>query len=255
MKETAVRRVVVTGASSGIGRATAILLGQEGARVGLLARDKVRLGQTASAVRESGSDALPLSIDLTSGHQVEEAFASIRAAWGGVDVLCNVAGAIGRPVGVAALSETDWDRLIGVNLKATFLCCRAVWNDMAAHGGGVIINTASVLATRGLAGMSAYCAAKAGVLNLTRALAQEGAPIGIRVNCVSPGFIDTPMNKVLASWMPDAAAWRQSVLEQIPLGRAGTPQEVGEAIAFLASERASFVTGIEVRADGGSSAG
>jgi NAD(P)-dependent dehydrogenase (short-subunit alcohol dehydrogenase family) len=252
---TATRRAVVTGASSGIGRATAVLLGREGARVALLGRDRSRLADAGEAVAAAGGEPLPVHLELTSAASVDRAFGLVGDLWGGVDVLCNVAGVIDPPVGVAELSEAAWDRLLGVNLKGTFLCCRAVWSGMAARGAGAIVNTASVLSTLGSSGMSAYCAAKAGVVNLTRALAVEGAPVGIRVNCVSPGFIETPMNQRLGAGMADAAAWRLGVLERIPLGRAGSAEEVAELIVLLAGERASFVTGVELRVDGGVTSG
>lgn len=152
------------------------------------------------------------------------------------------------------MEEAEWDQVFAVNTKSIYYTVRAVWPVMAGQGGGVMVNTASVVAFRGTAGLAAYSASKAAIVMLTKSLALEGAPLGIRVNCVCPGFIDTPMNKWLGALQPDQEAWLKDMLERIPLHRAGSAEEIARASLFLASADSAYMTGQTVILDGGVSA-
>ncbi len=246
------KRVLVTGSSRGIGRATAGEFAARGARVAVNGRtaDSTRDG----VARLGGGErfhAAPGDVSTAAGCR-----AAVRAAaeaLGGLDILVNSAG-----VGVAAaFAETDealWDATVDINLKGTFFCCQAALPHLRAAG-GAIVNIASDAGLMGETGLSAYCASKGGVVNLTRALALELAP-GVRVNCVCPGYVDTDMvRRDGIDKADDPAARERALADYAPLKRIALPAEVARAIAYLASDDAAFVTGAALPLDGGSTSG
>ena len=245
------RVAIVTGASSGIGQATAKLFAQEGAKVVIAARTSERLGRVAGQISQLGGDCLALPTDISQPHQVEQLVQRTVDRFGRIDILLNNAGALPAPGPLVDMEEAEWDKVFSVNTKGVYWTVRCVWPLMEKQGNGVIINTASVIAFKGVAGMAAYCGSKAAVVMLTRALALEGAPLGIRVNCVCPGFIDTPMNDWLGSLQPDREMWLNDMHTQIPLERSGTSREIAQANLFLASDDSSYMTGQTMTLDGG----
>ena len=241
---------IVTGAASGIGFATALRLARAGYVLGLIDMDPGGLERARAAVCEAGRTPLTALLDLRELGAFEQALETFLQEQPSVDLLANVAG-----VGVAAsaieTSDEDWDRIIAVNLSAVFRTCRAVLPYMLAVGAGVIINVSSVAGLVGVGRRAAYCASKAGVIGLTRALAADHAKDGIRVNAVCPGTVATEwIDKILAN-AEDPVATRQKMAERQLDGRMGTPEEVAAAIAFLASTDGRFFNGAAVVMDGG----
>ena len=241
------RTALVTGAGSGIGRATALTLARSGARVVAADISGTAAESTASAVRELGAAALTLPVDVTQPAEVEAAVERTVAECGGLHIAVNCAGVGGPATPVADYSVDEWRRVLAVNLDGTFHAMRAELQAMRSSGvGGAIVNVASVFAAAGAPLAPAYTAAKHGVIGLTRAAAQAHAADGIRVNVVGPGFVDTPMLRART----DEGA-RAALAARHPLGRLATPEEVAELIVWLASDAASFVTGSFHPVDGG----
>lgn len=238
------KRALVTGASSGLGAATTRLFAAEGARVALLARNQAALEELAG---ELGPDALVVPADVADDAQVAGAVAQVHGAFGGLDVVVNSAG-IDGPVPLKELDPPTWRRLIDVNLSGTFYVCREAALRMRGAG-GVIVNIGSELSFIGMGLYVHYCASKAGVIGLTRALAAELAP-EIRVNALCPGPINTPMMDAELEWFPDPAAAREGAVERVPLKRFATADEVAEAVLFLVAG-APYATGAAVSLDGG----
>lgn len=239
------RRVVVTGGSRGLGEAVARTFAEQGARVGVLARD---LERAQAAARSIGDRARAWQVDVSSESSVRETFAAVHAEWGGVDVLVNNAG-VTRDNLLMRLSAEDWDQVLGVNLKGTFLCSKAVLRTMLKQRAGRIINITSVVGLTGNAGQSNYSASKAGVVGFTRSLAREVATRAITVNAIAPGMFDTDMTRALNE------DTRKRILGGIPMGRFGDPQEIAHACLFLASDSAAYITGEVLRVDGGMAMG
>jgi meso-butanediol dehydrogenase/(S,S)-butanediol dehydrogenase/diacetyl reductase len=243
-------RVLVTGGASGIGRATADLLGARGDAVGLLDRDGDQLGAEFASLRAAGVDAASAIADVRDSVAVTQAVSAVADSLGGLDGLVNAAG-IGGYTGDVTETEIDaWERVISINLTGLFNVCRAVVPVLQHAGRGSIVNVSSQFGLVGCLSSPAYCAAKAGVVGLTKAMAVDHADQAIRVNCVCPGPVDTPM---LHGGVPSkyAAAEDERVRRRMPLARHAQAAEIAATIAFLLSDDASYLTGSIVSADGG----
>ena len=238
------RVAVVTGASQGIGRATAQVLARHGARVALAARNAEKLSELENEIRATGGDALAVQLDVANHEQIKAAFAKVLAHFGRIDILVNNAG-IARDQLSMRMKRADWDVVLQTNLTGAFLCAQQVLPGMLRQRSGRIINITSVVAQAGNPGQANYIASKAGLIGLTKALAMEVASRGITVNAVAPGFIVTPMTDPL----PDKH--RQALIDRIPLGRMGSDREVAVSICFLASDEAAYITGHVLDVNGG----
>jgi 3-oxoacyl-[acyl-carrier protein] reductase len=234
---------LVTGASRGIGRAIALALAREGMRVvgtATTPEGAARIGEALA----SHAGCRGVALDVTDAGAPDAAIDDIVKAEGGLHVLVNNAG-ITRDTLSMRMRDDDWDAVIDTNLRAVFRLCRAVVRPMMKQRYGRIVNITSVVGASGNAGQANYAAAKAGVAGMTRSLARELGSRGITVNCVAPGFIDTDMTQGL----PEAQ--KAALLQQIPLGRLGTPEEIADVVAFVASRRAGYLTGTELHVNGG----
>jgi NAD(P)-dependent dehydrogenase (short-subunit alcohol dehydrogenase family) len=242
------RRVLVTGGNSGLGAAIASAFAGEGARVAINYVSHPQAAESlVTGIIASGGTAMALEADIADAAAVETMFEKLDSAWGGIDVLVNNAGVDGQ----AALGwESDpahWGKVIDINLKGAYLCARQALKRMVPRKSGVIINTSSVHEVIAWTGYSAYTASKAGLSMLAKTLAQEAAPHGVRVLCIAPGAIKTPINA--AVWQ-DKAGYRD-LLSKIPLGRVGAPEDVARMAVVLASDIASYMTATTVFIDGG----
>lgn len=244
------RTVVVTGAASGIGEATAAAFAREGASVVVVDRDRERAAQVAARLTSQGGRALPVACDVTLAEDCDAAVAD-AVRWGGkLDVLVNNAG-IGHSGGVLDTDECTWDRVMDVNVKGVFLMSRAALPAMQATGSGCIVNTASIAGIRGLPERAVYTASKFAVVGLTKAMALDHVKQGIRVNCVCPGTTETPWIAERLAEAVDPAVTRAALVARQPMGRLGLPVEIAAAILFLASDESSFTTGTALLVDGG----
>jgi 3-oxoacyl-[acyl-carrier protein] reductase len=236
---------IVTGAGRGIGLGIALAFVREGARVALCDIDGSLLKDAVTKIEAIGGDAAAFQMDVTNRRQIQDVVAEICARWGQIDILVNNAG-IYEVLPFQEITEEQWDRLLAVNLKGAFLCCQAVIPSMIRQGGGRIINMASSAGKAGgnLAGAH-YSVSKAGVICLAKQLARELGCHNITVNAVAPGRIDTPMIQIASR------EENEKFRLQTPLGRLGTPADVANAVVFLASDEASFITGEIVDVNGG----
>lgn len=242
MKQT----VLVTGSSRGIGRAIAERFARAGHRVALHCLTRRAETEALCAVLAAeGCSVMAAQGDVADEAAVARLFAAVRERFGPVDVLVNNAGVALPQQLLTDCSTADWDRLFAVNVRGAFLCCRAALPDMVRRQRGSIVNISSVWGVVGGSCETPYSASKAALIGLTRALAKEVAPSGVRVNCVAPGYIETEMNAALSE--ADRAAIRQ----ETPLGVPGAPEDVAAAVAFLALEESRFITGQVLRCDGG----
>jgi len=239
------KTAIVTGASRGLGRAIALAFAREGADVlvNYTSRGE-QAGEVAAAIESLGRKAILQRADVSDAAQVRAMVTAALTRFGRVDILVNNAG-ITMPKGVLETSEADWERVMAINLKGVFLCCQAVAETMMAQGGGRIINIASTAGQAGILSGPAYCAAKAGVLGLTKCLAHAFAPHNVQVNAISPAMIDTE----ILYWRTPAQ-WKET-LESIPLKKLGSPDDLAAAAVFLASSGGNFVTGATIDVNGG----
>ena len=229
------RNAIVTGSARGIGRAIAERLAEEGAQVAVVDVDGDAARATANDI---GVQAVALCADVADAAQVHGAVESLLITWGGcIDILVNNAGIVGSDTPVAELAESDWDRVLDINLKGTFLCSRAVIPAMVTRKRGAIVSLSSISAKEGNANMAPYSVSKAGIMCFTKVLAKELMADGIRVNCVAPALIDSPL---LEGMDPERVDF---LISKIPMGRLGRMEEVAALVFFLASDEASFTTG------------
>ena len=242
------RVAIITGAASGIGLAAARRFVAEGARV--VVADVQDAGHEVGEMTKQGGEALFVQVDVSSEAQVASLVQRTVAAYGRLDVLVNCAG-VELAKKITDTSEAEWDRLMSVNLKGVFLCSKAAIPVMWRNGGGVIVNVASELGVVGGSEIAAYCASKGGVVQLTKAMAVDHAADGIRVNCVCPGPVSTPLLEAIIRASSDPEAERRHIADKTLLKRLGRPEEIANVILFLASEESSYLTGSVVVADGG----
>ena len=246
------RRVVLTGAAANIGAAAAELLASEGASI-VIGDIDIRAQQTAERIRAAGGRAWFVETDVSNAAAMQNLFDTAAEHLGGIDVIINNAG-IQRSAPVTELAEADWDLHMAVNAKSCFLAAKYGVPHLRASGSApAIVNMASVGGFKAPAGLTAYSASKGAIIAFTRTLASELGPEGIRVNCVAPGWVDTPFNDPIVSHMGGRAAQDAAVRAGVPLQRQGRPDEIAEALLFLASEASSFVTGTALVIDGGAS--
>src|SRR6267378_709050 len=238
------RVAFVTGASRGIGKACALALADSGARVALAARQKDKLEEVAAEIRSRSRDAYVVELDLASDDSIKNAFAITAKDFGRIDILVNNAG-ITRDRLALRMKKDDWSAVLETNLTGAFRAIQQVLQGMMRERWGRIVNITSVVGQAGNAGQANYAASKAGLIGLTKSLAQEVASRNITVNAVAPGFIDTDMTQALA------AELKERITAVIPLGRLGTAEEVAGAVRFLASDEAAYITGHVLSVNGG----
>ena len=241
---------LVTGAGSGIGQAIALLFAAEGARVGVADFSEAGGTATVERIRQAGGEGEFYQLDVSKSADVKRTVDSVLQRWGRLDILCNNAG-IGVAATVVDTAEEDWDRTIAVDLKGVFLGCKYAIPPMIERGGGVIVNTASVAGQVGVLNRAAYCAAKAGVVGLTKSVAVDYVTQHIRVNAVCPGTVDSPWIQRILSAQADPVGERQRMVERQPMGRMGQPEEIARAALYLACDDSAFVTGTALIIDGG----
>jgi NAD(P)-dependent dehydrogenase (short-subunit alcohol dehydrogenase family) len=247
------KTAMITGAGSGIGRATALLFAREGANVVAVTLEASDLDPLRRDAHPLPGSLLPVQADITREQDVRRSVAEALSRFGGVDILVNNA-AIVIHGDVTETSDEQWNSLLDVNLKGAFLCCRHAIPHMRRRGGGAIVNVSSINGIRGNNRLVAYSASKGGLVALTMALAIDHASEGIRVNCVCPATIaPTRMHDASLSQAADPDALARALLAKHPMGRYGRPEEVAAAILFLASDEASFITGVTLPVDGGRS--
>ena len=235
---------LVTGASQGIGRATSLVLAEAGAKIAVAARNTEKLSSLVAEIEAAGGAALAVPMDVADAAQVKTGFQQLLATFGRLDILVNNA-AITRDTLALRMKLEDWDAVLRTNLTGAHLCIQQALGAMLKQRSGRIINITSVVAETGNAGQANYVASKAGLIGLTRAIAVEVASRSITVNCVAPGFIETPMTAALTEKQ------REGILATVPARRLGTAEEVAAAVVFLASAEAAYVTGHTVHVNGG----
>ena len=248
------KRALITGAASGIGRATALLFACEGAAVAVADLDEAGARDVARQIVADGGRARAIQCDVSRDADCLRAVRDTVEALGGLDILFNNAGII-RRTNLLNTTEEEWDRVMAVNVKSVFLMSRHAIRVMIAAGGGAIVNTASGWGLVGGRNALSYCASKAAVVNMTRAMALDHGAQNIRVNCICPGDTDTPMLRAEAQQLDRPAQVFLREAADRPLQRIGTPQEIAQAVLYLASDAASFVTGTALVVDGGGLAG
>lgn len=240
---------LVTGAGAGIGRRIAEVLAEQGSSVAMLDQNEGQLLEAVAAIDDGGANAMAVVADVTRSSDVRAGVDQIVDRWGPIELLVNNAGIV-RVGSVTEGSEEDWDLVLAVNLKGVYLCSRHVLPGMVDSGRGNIVNISSVAALSGPVGLAAYGASKAGVVNLTRQMAKDYGPAGIRVNCVLPGTIPTEMHRAFYSEEEAEEALAEWAKNK-PLGRNGTRDDIASAVVFLASDAANFITGVALPVDGG----
>jgi 3-oxoacyl-[acyl-carrier protein] reductase len=234
----------VTGASQGIGRACALRLAKDGAAVAVAARNQEKLNELVAEITAAGGKAAAFALDVADEEQVRATIKAALAQFGKIDILVNNAG-ITRDQLVMRMKRADWDSVLQTNLTAAYLCIQQVISSMLKQRWGRIVNITSVFGQMGQAGQANYSASKAGLIGLTMAIAREVGSRSITCNAVAPGFIETPMTAVLSD------EFKLTAVKQIPLGRIGTSDDVANAVAFLASDEAAYITGHVLSVNGG----
>jgi 3-oxoacyl-[acyl-carrier protein] reductase len=235
---------LVTGGAQGIGRVISEELAGQGAHVILGDVNLEGAKQTATEIKQTGAKASAVQIDVSSSSDVQRVFDLISKEYKPVDIVVNNAG-ITRDGLLVRMKEVDWDLVMNINLKGSFLCSQQAAKQMMKQKSGTIVNIASIVGLMGNFGQANYSASKAGLIGLTKTLAREVAPRGIRANAIAPGFIDTEMTRVLEKSV------REKLIEQIPLARLGEPEDVARCVSFLVSEKASYITGQVISVNGG----
>lgn len=238
------KKAVVTGAGRGIGRSIALALAAAGADVAVLDMDESGAGETAGLIEQTGRKSLARAVNVAVFAEVQGGINKILDLWGSIDIVVNNAG-ITRDNLLIRMNEEDWDSVIGVNLKGSFNLSKAVARSMMKQRTGCIVNIASIIGMMGNAGQANYAASKGGLIALTKSLAKEMAPRGIRVNAVAPGFIATEMTDKIPEKI------RDEMVKAIPLGRMGAPDDVAAVVSFLVSPAAAYITGQVIVVDGG----
>jgi len=238
------RVALVTGAAQGIGRAIALTLARDGATVAVVDILEDKLAGVADEIKAAGGQAAGFKMNVTDEDNIKQVFRQVVEQLGRLEILVNNAG-ITRDQLIMRMKRPDWDLVIAINLTGVFLCTQAAVPVMLKQRWGRIVNISSINGQMGQAGQANYSASKAGVIGLTKATAREVASRGITANAVAPGYIETPMTEVLS------AELKESMLKMVPLGRIGTPQDVANAVRFLASEEASYITGQVLGVNGG----
>jgi 3-oxoacyl-[acyl-carrier protein] reductase len=238
------RVALITGASQGIGHACALALARAGASVAVAARNRQKLDDLVAQISTAGGKASAFAIDVADEDQIKSGVKAALAEFGKIDILVNNAG-ITRDQLVMRMKRADWDAVLTTNLTSAYLCIQQVIGSMLKQRWGRIINISSVFGQTGQAGQANYAASKAGLIGLTLAMAREVASRNITCNAVAPGFIDTSMTAALSE------EFKQNAVKTIPLGRVGTPEDVANAVTFLASDEASYITGHVLNVNGG----
>jgi 3-oxoacyl-[acyl-carrier protein] reductase len=238
------RVAFVTGASQGIGRTCALRLAKDGATVAVAARNREKLNELVGEIAAAGGKAAAFALDVGDEEQVKSAVKEVIAQFGKIDILVNNAG-ITRDMLVMRMKRTDWDAVLQTNLTSAYLCIQSIIPSMLKQRWGRIINITSVFGQMGQAGQANYSASKAGLIGLTMAIAREIGSRSITCNAVAPGFIETAMTAVLSD------EFKQAAIKQIPLARVGSSDDVAGAVAFLASDDASYITGHVLSVNGG----
>ncbi|KKT15655.1 MAG: hypothetical protein A3D46_02120 [Candidatus Nealsonbacteria bacterium RIFCSPHIGHO2_02_FULL_43_13] len=243
------KTAIVTGARRGMGRAHALVLAKAGARVMVADISSEECEKVVKEIEKNGGEAMAIKCDVSKKEEVDKMIETVVKKWGKLDILINNAG-IAQFVPFLQMTEAEWDKTININLKGYFLCAQAAAKEMQRQGSGAIVNIASVAMGQvgvGFPNLTHYCASKGGIVGMSEAMAIELAPYNIRVNVVSPGAIDTPMIDPVKQ---DKAAMA-GILARVPLRRVGKPEEVANAVLFLASDESSYMTGSVVVVDGG----
>ena len=235
----------VTGAASGIGRATAVAFATEGARVAILDLTADALAETADAVRNAGAQVLVIACDVSKPEQVEAAIRQVVETFGRLDIAFNNAGVENKAAPVAEIALDEWDRILDINLRGTFVCMKHELAQMVRQGSGVIVNTSSGAGVRGVAGGASYAASKHAIIGLTKSAALDYAKQNIRVNAILPGNIETPMMDRFTS------GDIQKAIDLEPVGRLGKPEEIADAVLWMSADLGGFVTGAAISVDGG----
>ncbi|HEY6803079.1 MAG TPA: glucose 1-dehydrogenase [Pyrinomonadaceae bacterium] len=244
---------LITGSGTGIGRAIATLFAREGACVVVNGRRADRITATAADITEAGGQAIAVAGDVTSADDVQKLMDTTVRTFGKIDVLVNNAGAVISRTSVQDCSEADWLKTINANLHSAFLCSKSVLPELVKTKGN-IVQIASVFGLLGAAKSAAYTAAKGALVSLTRAMAMDFAPLGVRVNSVCPAYVETEMNQEMLNGLRDRGQI-ETVLNRLPLGFLGDPNDVAFAAIYLASDESRWVTGVNLPVDGGMSAG